>query len=561
MRITPPLVELLKWFALQRSQSDLRAERGRLLADALGVDPDSPSAISAAVDGAVASMDAGAHQEAARWLVGSGPLRWEALKSRQHEAAKVFDVKTDAFRRKRAGERPSRETEVLNELARTITANRAADRGADGAVDSDKADGDEVDGDETDPVPAGERPSASGGTSTLLPARWPKRLITATGVVVALGLALIGWWVAGRDMLTEVGQPLVVSFVDGCQFEVGDWEGGDDEHGFGDTIRAHFDISGGEDEYGCALTPVETLPNSPLAYQEFGEAGETPRRAILGFEDGRSMTLPFAAWGSYRQIGGKAGDQAYEIAGEPVGLRITGSITYVELATDVQLVAETTEAPYFFVMPLVTAAWEARGGIDGELGRPTSNPHVRHGNWRQEFESGWLEMDGSLEEISWHAVEEPRQELPPDEVIAGRIVGQLDGTAWLVTEDLQRMWIPDGLVWECLGGSAEAVDTSTPGHAIAQLPYAGLATCDQSRVRPLDLARHCASVGDDGTSAAVIDRSADWACVDAGGEAHTIDLSDLCLQYGSDRQLVTLSEGDPLGWRCASPSWAPLTQD
>jgi hypothetical protein len=551
MGTTPALVDLLKWFALQRSQSDLRGDRGRHLAKALGADPDSPSSLSEAVDEAVAAMDPGPHQEAARWLVGSGPLRWEALKSRQHEAAKVFDVKTDAFRRKRSGDRPSRETEVLSELARTISATRA---------DEEQGDEEGADGEGTAPSPSGRRRPVAGDEAGPFSSRWANRLVPATGLAAAVGLVLVGWLVARSLGSLDPDPPLVVALPEGCPHEVGDLEGVTDEHGFGDMIRSHFRISGGEEELGCPLTPVELLPDSPLAYQEYGTEGETPGLVILGFEDGRSMTLPFAAWGSYRQIGGRSGDQAYAIAGEPIGLRITGSVAYVELETDVQLIAEAAEAPYFFVIPLVTADWAARGGLDGELGRPTSNPHMRDGRWRQEFESGWLEAATDLKDITWHAVDEPRQELPADEAMAGRIVGQLDGTAWFVTEDLHRMWIPDGLVWDCLGGAAEAVSVNVPGYAVAQLPYAGLATCEQSRIRPLDFASYCASIGS-GRSAAAIGGTADWACVQAGDETGTIDLDHACLRYGADRQLVTLAEGDPLGWRCASSTWTPLLQD
>lgn len=478
------LVDELKWLARQRNQSDLRTERGQALARALGVDPESPAELCAAVDAAVEAMDSDAHQEAARWLVGSGPLRWEAVKSRQHEAAKVFDVKTDAFRRKRTKGRPSREDEVLTELARAI---QAAPAGlGSGRIDNGTR-ATTVAVADSEIVPVGTGPGTGPGTGTgsgspgdplvdtpdggSARRRW--RWLLPIGLAVVAAVAGLGWRLGGRP---DDRGSAVPSLGEGCPHEV---SGGDlvTDPVITGAVRNHFDVSGGEAQYGCALAPLVALPDSPLSYQEFGSPGKTPREVIVAYDDGRVLTVPFAAWGSYRQIGGKAGDQAYAIAGDPVGLRVTGAAAYFDLGTDVQLVAEVAEAPYFFVIPIVVEAWEANGGVVGELGLPTSNPYVRDGNWRQEFQTGYLEASPNLAEIRWKPVESPRSELPPDEEVAGRIVAQLDATSWYINGDLQRLWIPDHLVWECLGGDGNALTHNTPGYAVAQLPYGGIATC------------------------------------------------------------------------------------
>ncbi|MEM9611648.1 MAG: helix-turn-helix transcriptional regulator [Actinomycetota bacterium] len=385
------------------------------------------------------------------------------------------------------------------------------------------------------------------------PGRRIGRLLVAAvalGIVLALGFGLLD----GEDD-PIAGEAAAPSTVDGCPYEAGVVA---ESGGLDANILAEYEAGGGRQAYGCGLTSVQRLPKSPLTYQEFGRPGATPDDVIVAFDDGGALTLPFAAWGSYRQIGGKSGDNAHAIAGDPVGLRVTGSVAYLELDSEVQLVAEKMLAPYFFVVAPVGEAWEREGGPAGDMGLPTSNLHVRDGRWRQEFETGWLEAENFDGSITWIAADSAA-DLPPDDVIAGRILGQLDATAWFITADLERKWIPDGLVWECLGGAAEAVALDVPGHAVAQLPYIGLATCADSRVGPMDLAAYCAEQHGPGAAAVVVDDSADWACRDGTGLDEMIDLTAVCAaQYPDRRVVVTLEPGSPTAWKCAEPTWRPL---
>ena len=147
------------------------------------------------------------------------------------------------------------------------------------------------------------------------------------------------------------------------------------------------------------------------------------------------------------------------------------------LDSDVVLVAEERDAPYFFLVRAAVEAWDARGGVDGPLGLPTSNPLVIEGAFRQYFQSGYMEILNSTGEIVYVEVEDLAADLPDLGSLSGKLLRQSDATAWLITDDLTRKWIPDGLTFACLVGDPEFAATDVPGYAIATIEYAGVATC------------------------------------------------------------------------------------
>lgn len=133
------------------------------------------------------------------------------------------------------------------------------------------------------------------------------------------------------------------------------------------------------------------------------------------------------------------------------------------LDSDVVLVAEERDAPYFFLVRAAVEAWDARGGVDGPLGLPTSNPLVIEGAFRQYFQSGYMEILNSTGEIVYVEVEDLAADLPDLGSLSGKLLRQSDATAWLITDDLTRKRIPDGLTFACLVGDPEFAATASQG--------------------------------------------------------------------------------------------------
>ena len=99
------------------------------------------------------------------------------------------------------------------------------------------------------------------------------------------------------------------------------------------------------------------------------------------------------------------------------------------LDSDVVLVAEERDAPYFFLVRAAVEAWDARGGVDGPLGLPTSNPLVIEGAFRQYFQSGYMEILNSTGEIVYVEVEDLAADLPDLGSLSGKLLRQSDATA------------------------------------------------------------------------------------------------------------------------------------
>lgn len=575
------IVRQLRWLERTRGPDDLLSQEGRELARMLGLDVD-PASISAGIDQVIDSMPPDAYRDAARELIGSGPHRWDALKTRHARAGGAFGVGGDAFRRRRAHGRPSRESETLAHVARSIATRSAS----------------------TDPTSTTDH----GQWSALRRRRRWTWLATAVvmSAMLVVGMLIPRWSTVRFDRSSSdergsvpdrsptvaspaVGDPPRTGAAGGeevspppaattpgssserapgssvavlppaCPYAPGD--PGDEptgviEDGVVNLIADEFELQRLAPR--CAVDHVRQLGDGPIAFQEFGVPGETPTAAIIATSGGHVLTLPFAAWGSYRQIGGRSGDNAYLIAGLPVGLSETAQAAYVDLDTGVRLVAEERDAPYFFVLVPAIQFWDERGGVSGEMGRPTSNPQIIDGNVRQEFEFGWLEAFAQTGELRWTPVASPADDMPPLDHARNRIIRQADGTSWFITEGLRRKWIPDGLTFECLGGWGEVVSAETPGYAIAQLEYAGLATCDDSLVGGIDVWAYCAGLLGEGAAGEGDEETGTWSCMRPDGTRVPADLQDACdQQFDDERDLVWWRDGDLAGWRCVKPDWQP----
>ncbi len=82
------------------------------------------------------------------------------------------------------------------------------------------------------------------------------------------------------------------------------------------------------------------------------------------------------------------------------------------------------------------------------VGLPTSNPLP---TFRQDFTRGVVTVTPTqVGAPTFSPVMEPARDLPVVDAIKERILGHADGTAWFVSPEGRRLWIPDGDTWTCL---------------------------------------------------------------------------------------------------------------
>lgn len=469
--------DALYWLARRRSPTEIAGEQAEHLSTALGVEP-TPTAISQALDTILGSLPQDEYGNAARDLLGSYEYRWGPLNKRQAYAAGHFDISVDGFRKGRA-DGTSRETDTYDFIASAIEAARPEPGPTSDSEHSNSrfklvASGLTIAAvvlaavamaftSDTEPaaappaapitVPPTTVPSTTTEPSTTSPTTEPPVTEPPPSTVEPQPCPFQAGDVAA-ELPVELAQPATAAIIHEAEV----WG----------AIAAR-----------CAITQATVLGPGPLVFQEFGEPGETPHSVVV-VQDDTALTLPYAAWGSYRQIGGKSGDNAYLMAGQPLGLTETTAATYFDLDGDVVLVAETRDAPYFFVLGVTVTEWNTRGGAEGPLGLPTSNPHLVNGAFRQHFQTGYLELSDTTGLQEYIEIDDPAAELPDADVMAENLLRQSDGTAWFITADLERKWIPDGLTYSCLVGDPEFAAIDVPGYALATLDYGGLASCDDA---------------------------------------------------------------------------------
>lgn len=395
---------------------------------------------------AIAGLTDPVYQQAARDLF---PLPytefgWPKLAARGRDAGSRFSVSYDGFRRGSRG-RPSRLDAVLGQVAGALV--------------------------DLHPSPAVGGEDEAPPDTTPAPRR-PRVLLAVlgAGVVLAAGAAA---WLASRPDPTPRAQPGAMS-VPGCDVAVGALDGDPAAEPVAADVRsrlvATFRGASEGASIGCPVGPAYRW--QAIAVHELTRTGPD-RSALVVSPNGVDLHMNNAAWGSYYQVGAKNGTAAQTTAGLPVRVVPYGDgHVEIELSAGVVLVAERTDAPYFWIPAVFVQWWREH---QAQIGLPTGNPMP---TFRQDFQRGFVSVRPPQAAVPVATfVDQPRAELPTLETIRERILRQPDGTAWFVSAEGKRQWIPDGHTWDCLGGDAKRVSRDLSGYAVASLPFGGQASC------------------------------------------------------------------------------------
>jgi hypothetical protein len=239
----------------------------------------------------------------------------------------------------------------------------------------------------------------------------------------------------------------------------------------------------------CASGPVEAFGVGLL--QNLGTDGADDG-AIVVPPDGVPVALSQGAWNSYREIAGRGKpDQSWKLAGYPTTVEITARATVVSLSLGGVLVGALPNSVYFWIPQYgdAVAKWRAAGGLESELGLPTSNPFQPGSatleqwysdSWYLEFEHGYMTSPPTLNPSQVKTVQVDNPMAPIDGIgdVVGRVLTQVGGQAWFIDRSRVVHWIGDLATWNCLGGDRLLLHTNIPGYTIASFTRGADATCD-----------------------------------------------------------------------------------
>ncbi|GJM38064.1 MAG: hypothetical protein DHS20C19_14310 [Acidimicrobiales bacterium] len=413
--------------------------------------------------------------------------------------------------------------------------------------------------------------------TTASPALVRRRLLVGAAIVALVGLvALVLMQLSGGDNPTSSPEPAEASATSTvptgtevsptvsepaaalveleprpCPFNVGEpaaVEDGSDARAA--TFIETFEANGGEAALGCAVEAV--TERGGLYWQEL-RLEMRARGGLLGLPDGRVLYLNAGQWRSYIRIGGGDGTLSPTWGGLPTGeVAETEDGWSLELDSEVELVSTAIDGSYWWLPGTAASMWSAAGRSGGEYGDVASNPYRVAEGVRQDFANGYLLLD-TAGALAWNALGDPSSELPPPEELRGRIVTAIDGTGWLIDDELRRWWIVDIEHWYCAGADKNAVDQPVSGSAVATLQYGGVLDCPaaQSGVNPrggtTSRKVYCESAVQTGATERPFEGG--YGCTD-GVNTVPIDLDDLCTwQYGPGA-IGVLAPSDPSSWRC-----------
>lgn len=208
-----------------------------------------------------------------------------------------------------------------------------------------------------------------------------------------------------------------------------------------------------------------------------------------------ALRLTDAQLTSYREIAGRSQPtNSVTYGGYPTSLTtsVEPPMWTLELEAGGLVVGTRPDTQGFWIPQQAMATWQASGGVDGPLGKPTSNTHFDGGRLVLEFERGYLEAalgrSSPDEPQTWLPISpgtirlvevpDPGAALEPHGDLNGRVLRQAGGQSWFVGSDGQRHWIGTIQAWGCAEADKRQIQADIPGYAVATLPMGPPVRCD-----------------------------------------------------------------------------------
>lgn len=230
----------------------------------------------------------------------------------------------------------------------------------------------------------------------------------------------------------------------------------------------------------CPAGPATTFGEAVVQPVQ-GPDGED--RVVMSSSRGSVLLTP-AQLNSYREIAGRdRPENAITFGGYPVSVITDGGVHIVTLSDSGLLVGARADTQSFWMPGPVEHLWRERGGIGGALGLPMTNPYFTPEGLLQDFEFARVLLPkhippftNVLPSVLVVAADESPGSGLAGLALDGRLLRQPTGTVWLV-DGTRRRWVPDGEVYECLGGEGGVAADDVAGSDVASLELGAPAVC------------------------------------------------------------------------------------
>ena len=455
---------------------------------AVGADPDRRYvALQEVLGRAIGAVGDPDHRRAAAALLAFEAGRWRPLSRRGADAASVFGLGWDAYRRRRAKTGTSLLQETLHELALAIVyGSRSSGPGADGALAST------ADAAMASPAPSLDGPRPGRATSIGLPEqdraqaagpvpadrtrRWSRR---STLVAAALAIAIVAGTGAALFRPSETpsapvaerqAAPATPATCGNLTHRVG--AAGPAS---GPEVRAWVEPF--RRAVGDLPAPVTRCAGfmevqGNQIFERISAGNNAGAGSLVATADGKGGVVAMEPFEFYAFSQGELDPpDPNDRLGTPLRRVDRGDGTRVIELTSGVIVTDRVESPSLWITAAFWRRWVELGGLDGAPGRPLSQSYgVTDVGNVQDFEGGRLVSDFRTGDIRWEPITSAGLELP-DDYRGAILVSPSKTTSWFVDLDGVRHWLPTDVDYRCARSAHAAEDLrDVPAAAIASLP-------------------------------------------------------------------------------------------
>ncbi|MCC6227050.1 MAG: serine/threonine protein kinase [Microthrixaceae bacterium] len=238
--------------------------------------------------------------------------------------------------------------------------------------------------------------------------------------------------------------------------------------------------------------PVESLAEAAILHLTTKDGDDDG--ALIAGPTQSALRLTDAQLISYLEIAGRSQPtNSVTYGGYPTRLTTSAEppLWTLELEAGGLVIGTRPDTQGFWIPQQTITMWQESGGVDGTLGKPTSNTYFDGQHLVLEFERGYLEAalgrSSTDDPQAWlpigpstiRLVEvlDPGAALQPHGDLNGRVLRQAGGHAWFVDAD-GRHWIGSGGAWGCVEADKRQIQADIPGYAVATLPLGPPVRCD-----------------------------------------------------------------------------------